>query len=165
MRRIRSVLNISSISSFSSSLFKSNQSKATEAVEVPGDDNNNPPEHYGGETTIKTLSATSAALVGEFYRKLQGTRGKVLGRLLRGDICLGGNVRDVDYPLILEKLSQVCHFLHDELKRRIYLFRFGENLEWSISLIDKGPVQNGNMNPLPKLIKKSDLSMDRLTFS
>ena len=91
------------------------QAEATGAAEDPGDDNNNPPGSLvsGGETNIDILSATSAASVGEFYRKLQGSQGKVLGRLLRGEICLGENASDVDYSAVLEELSQVCNFLAD----------------------------------------------------
>ena len=91
-------------------LIVSSQAEATGAAEDPGDDNNNPPGSLvsGGETNIDILSATSAASVGEFYRKLQGSQGKVLGRLLRGEICLGENASDVDYSAVLEELSQVC---------------------------------------------------------
>ena len=54
---------------------------------------------------------SSAASVGQFYRKLQRSQGKVLGQLLGGEICLMENSCDVDYPQILEELSQVGSIL------------------------------------------------------
>ena len=109
--------------SSSLSLLKSDQSEATEATETAeaaeatetagdtGDSNNNAPESLQspGQTgaSIETLSASAAVSVGEFYRKLQGSQGRVLGKLLRGEICLRGDGTDVDFPLVLEELSQV----------------------------------------------------------
>lgn len=75
-----------------------------------GDDNNNPSQRCqrdGGTKKVKTLTASSAASVGHFYRNLQGSQGEVLGQLLSGEICLKGDSCNVDYTQVLENLSQV----------------------------------------------------------
>ena len=85
--------------------------EATETTETGGDSNNNAPESLQSPdqtgASIETLSASAAVSVGEFYRKLQGSQGRVLGKLLRGEICLRGDGTDVDFPQVLEELSQV----------------------------------------------------------
>ena len=89
------------------SLLQSDQSAASLA---PGDGNNNSCRS-GGERKVRTLTASSAASVGQFYRKLQGAQGEVLGQLLRGEICVKDSSGSVDYPQVLENLSQVSIIL------------------------------------------------------
>ena len=78
---------------------------------APGDANNNSSQSFQSGENFQTLSASSAASVGKFYRKLQESRGPVLDQLLCGDLCLKGESGDVDYPRFLQELSKVSFSL------------------------------------------------------
>ena len=77
---------------------------------APGDANNNSSQSFQSGENFQTLSASSAASVGKFYRKLQESQGPVLDQLLCGDICLKGESA-VDYPRFLQELSKVSSSL------------------------------------------------------
>jgi len=85
-------------------------SKKTEATNypdsvTPGDGNNNL-----SKNSIPTLSASSAAAVGEFYRRLQKSHGVVLDKLTSGELCLAGDMTLTDFSPILEELGLEQNF-------------------------------------------------------
>lgn len=96
---------------------QSDQPAPAAPVQASGDSNNNSSQScQSGENKIETLSASSAASVGQFYRKLQGSEGPVLGQLLCGDICLKRETGNVDYPRVLQELSQEQKFCVNNLQ-------------------------------------------------